>query len=124
MLKSNEEGQLPILKIGDYGLSRVYTNEMDSNVGTNLYKAPEVYRREGYNSRCDLYSVGVILYYMVTLQYPFQSNTIPGDIVSQFRHFMEEKKKWFIPKDITVDELLLKLMEGLITHHVSNRMNW
>ena len=41
---------------------------MASNAGTDLFKAPEV--EDGkYSNKCDLYSIGVILYMLKTGEY-------------------------------------------------------
>ena len=63
------------LKLGDFGVSKVleYSSELASTYcGTRLYMAPEVLTRGGqYNSRADMFSIGVILYEVITLRRPF-----------------------------------------------------
>ena len=63
------------LKLGDFGVSKVleYTSELASTYcGTRLYMAPEVLTCGGqYDSRADMFSVGVILYEVITLRRPF-----------------------------------------------------
>ena len=51
------------LKLIDFGLSHRYTkNENMRNIlGTSYYMAPEVLKQD-YNSKCDLWSIGVITY--------------------------------------------------------------
>ncbi len=46
-----------------------------SLLGTPLYMAPEIHKREKYNSKSDLWSVGVILYEMCYGQSPFKART-------------------------------------------------
>ena len=55
------------LKICDFGLSRFYdegNNMMNTRLGTAFYLAPEVLRKK-YSSKCDIWSVGIILYIML-----------------------------------------------------------
>ena len=120
MLKSNGEGELPTLKIADYGFARVYTDDMQTSVGTPLYEAPEIYRNqnEKYSSKCDLYSVGVILYYMATFQYPFT------DDPQQFPVLMRALVPCELPEDVEIDEDLEDLIYGLVTHHERDRLSW
>ena len=50
---------------------------MDSCVGTPLYFAPEVLAEEGYDMRCDLWSLGVITYCLLSGMPPFYGrNTV------------------------------------------------
>lgn len=45
--------------------------------GTALYMAPEVINRK-YNEKCDVWSIGVMLYRMISGHYPFH-----GEIISE-----------------------------------------
>ncbi len=51
-------------KLGDFGISRELSGSgrAGSMKGTPLYMAPEVYRGQPYDSRADLYSLGIVLY--------------------------------------------------------------
>ena len=118
MLKSNGENNLPTVKIADYGFARAYTDEMGTTVGTQLYEAPEIYRKEKYTNKCDLYSVGVILYYMATFQYPFT------DDPQQFRQLMNAKVECEIPYDVEINEELEDLILGLVTQYEKDRLSW
>ena len=67
------------LKVVDFGASLVYTDVTKRRggiheiMGTISYMAPEVFmaRTKGYDYHCDLWSVGVILYQMITGEKPF-----------------------------------------------------
>jgi NIMA (never in mitosis gene a)-related kinase len=66
-----------LLKIGDLGVSTVlHTHQLArTQIGTPLYIAPEVWRRRPYNYLCDLWSLGVLLYEMMTFKFPFNART-------------------------------------------------
>ena len=51
-------------KLGDFGIARQLemTNANLSQKGTSAYMAPEIFRREPYNSSVDIYSLGMVLY--------------------------------------------------------------
>ena len=55
------------LKLIDFG-SAIYQDELqDRNItATRGYAAPELYRRRGLDERCDIYGIGMLLYYMAT----------------------------------------------------------
>lgn len=52
-------------KLGDFGTARVlseYSLSMTQCVGTPYYMAPEIYMSTKYDSRADIYSLGIVLY--------------------------------------------------------------
>jgi calcium-dependent protein kinase len=66
------------IKIIDFGLSKKYciseSNFLHSVVGTPYYVAPEVLSQQ-YDQRCDIWSVGVIMYIMLCGYPPFNGKT-------------------------------------------------
>jgi serine/threonine-protein kinase len=66
------------IKIGDFGLARPVTNATDTGkslLGTVAYIAPELLTRSQADNRSDLYSVGIMLYEMLTGKQPFTGET-------------------------------------------------
>jgi len=59
-------------KLIDFGLSRFIDKKVpfSSNVGTPLFMAPEM-RSGKYNQACDIWSLGVTAYFLITGKYPF-----------------------------------------------------
>ena len=45
-------------------------------VGTPYYMPPEICNNERYNSKCDIWSLGIILYELMALRYPFDGRSI------------------------------------------------
>ena len=71
------EGNNIIYKLSDYGISKqlgsvskCYTHA----VGTPFTMAPEVLSGEDYNYKCDLWSLGVIIYQLFFKEYPYRGN--------------------------------------------------
>ncbi|XP_022884927.1 probable serine/threonine-protein kinase SIS8 isoform X2 [Olea europaea var. sylvestris] len=63
-----------VVKVGDFGLSKMKDSTFissKSNAGTAEWMAPEVLRNEPSNEKCDVYSFGVILWELCTLQQPW-----------------------------------------------------
>ena len=60
------------IKIVDFGLSsRIKKNQkLNNTVGTPYFIAPEMLKGE-YDEKCDIWSIGVILYYMISGKFPF-----------------------------------------------------
>lgn len=72
------------VKIGDFGLSvstlpreASQITESGAMVGTPAFCSPEQLRGEELNTRSDIYSVGVTLFYLLTGKTPFEGQTLP-----------------------------------------------
>ena len=65
------------IKIADLGVSTVlHTRQLArTQIGTPLYLAPEVWKRRPYDQHCDMWSLGVLLYEMMTFTFPFLGRT-------------------------------------------------
>lgn len=63
----------------DFGTGREFDDEASSDLaGTPLYLAPEVLRGDQATARSDIYSLGVLLYHLVTGSYPVRARTVRG----------------------------------------------
>ena len=67
------------LKLADFGFSKDFESEfITSYCGTPLTMAPEVLKKEKYNEKCDIWSLGVIAYFLIYDKYPFFPNKEDG----------------------------------------------
>ena len=64
------------IKLIDFGTSQIFENEekMELVLGTAYYIAPEVLTGN-YNEKCDVWSIGVILYILLSGEPPFPGNS-------------------------------------------------
>jgi len=76
LLISSESGGLQV-KIADFGLSKDFSdsNQMTTCCGSPSYVAPEVLQQGVYNNSCDIWSIGVILYVLLSGFLPFFGET-------------------------------------------------
>jgi len=104
----NVHGQV---KIADFGISKMVegTNkEMEGHTGetgTYVWMSPEVLKHEPYNYKADMYSVGLIIYFIWTEEIPFKNhnmNTIQI-MFSKFRNELKLKKTHHIQLDDIID---------------------
>ena len=68
-------------KIGDFGTARGLDHTMQATyAGTQSFMAPEVYRREPYGKTVDIYSLGLVMYWLMNRYHmPFVPlDTVPG----------------------------------------------
>ncbi|XP_020085096.1 serine/threonine-protein kinase ATG1a isoform X1 [Ananas comosus] len=75
LLSTSDEA--PVLKIGDFGFARYLTPHglADTLCGSPLYMAPEIMQDKQYDAKADLWSVGAILFQLVTGKLPFDGST-------------------------------------------------
>ncbi|KAM2893095.1 hypothetical protein FF1_008486 [Malus domestica] len=87
------------VKVCDFGLSRLKANTFLSSksaAGTPEWMAPEVLRDEPSNEKSDIYSFGVILWELATMQQPW-GNLNPAQVVAAVGF---KNKRLEIPRDL------------------------
>jgi len=88
-----QQDDLDFVKVLDFGLVKFFSGdnpEIDiTNAGTFMgsphYIAPEQARNQSPDQRCDIYSLGVLLYHMLTGRVPFTAPA-PVDIILKHLH--------------------------------------
>jgi serine/threonine protein kinase len=91
-----QQNEFGVIKIMDFGLSKIVSTQetMVDGYGTLSYVAPEVLLRTPYNKEVDIWSMGVILYYMLCGHLPFKGNKeviIAEKIVNDDLEFNDEE---------------------------------
>ena len=79
----SKEDSVKFIKISDFGLSKLITNEEKcvEGYGTLFYVAPEILVKQPYDKKIDIWSLGVLVYYIISGNYPFNdSSNINKDI--------------------------------------------
>ena len=68
-----------LAKIGDLNVSKVSKTGIGyTQTGTPYYASPEVWNDEAYSSKSDIWSLGCIIYEMITLHPPFRAESMEG----------------------------------------------
>lgn len=70
MRKAEKNGL--ICKIGDFGLARFVEMTANSNCGTQNYMAPEILKNVPYDQAVDVWSLGVLFFYLLFGDFPFK----------------------------------------------------
>jgi serine/threonine protein kinase len=66
-----------VLKVIDFGFAKFAKKdrkELDDFIGTPYYIAPEIIDNKKYGCACDIWSLGVLTYYIVEGGFPFTAN--------------------------------------------------
>ena len=75
--EAGQGGEQYVLKISDFGLARLAESGLTTTgmpMGTLAYMSPEQCQSKKLDGRSDLYSLGIVLYEVVTGYQPFQIN--------------------------------------------------
>jgi serine/threonine protein kinase len=102
-------------KISDFGLSKLLDENMSMSItGTPITMAPEVLK--GQNNlicdKSDIWSLGIIIYYMLFKEYPYNGKNIHEQIISN-----KQLKK-------TNNEELNDLIKKMLIINVNERISW
>ncbi len=62
-------------KLGDMNVSKISEKGLcQTQTGTPYYASPEVWKDEPYGPKSDIWSLGCVMYEMMTLRPPFQAD--------------------------------------------------
>lgn len=75
LVDCERKGSLFDIKVIDFGTAKIFdrSKNEDRRIGSSYYMAPEVLKKN-YTEKCDLWSVGVIMYILLTKLPPFNGN--------------------------------------------------
>lgn len=113
---------LPMLKLADFGFARVLpsTSLADTLCGSPLYMAPEILRYERYDAKADLWSVGTVLYEMVTGRPPFRAR----NHVELLRKIEAAEDIIKFPREVVVSSDMKALVRGLLKRNPVERISF
>lgn len=65
----------PVYKLADFGVSKcMHSAEEDftkTQIGTPYYLCPEIWKHKEYNAQADIFSLGVVLYELMSFKHPY-----------------------------------------------------
>ena len=111
LTEPNDNGKV---KIMDFGLSKIMGPQEKSNdgFGTINFVAPEVLLRTPYNKSVDIWSIGVMIYYMLSGQLPFDDPSDNDEVIAKMTVFNEVEfpKQFFEKRSPLVIDLISKCL--------------
>ena len=103
-----------IIKITDYGCSKrlisLSRNCNTNGIGTVIYMAPEILEGKEYNYKCDLWSIGIIIYKLYFGKSPFPAIS-ENDLINNINDYDKGKRKINKTGNKNLDDLIKKLLE-------------
>ena len=118
LVVKKEENGLFRVKLCDFGTSHLFKEgEKQKNItGSSYYIAPEVLKKK-YNFKCDLWSLGVIMYILLTKKIPFF-----GKDDKEIRKSIKKNK--FNPEPIQIySKYTQDLIADLLEKDIDKRLN-
>jgi tetratricopeptide (TPR) repeat protein len=108
-----------VVKVADFGLAKVYDPDDAAStiIGTPYFMPPEQVEGKVRDGRTDIYSLGVTLYYILTLKRPFDGKT-PAEVLLNIM-----KKDPVHPREHNPDvpDAMWKIIQKMINRDVSER---
>ncbi|RKF77754.1 Serine/threonine-protein kinase ATG1 [Golovinomyces cichoracearum] len=113
---------LPMLKIADFGFARSLPSASlaETLCGSPLYMAPEILRFEKYDAKADLWSVGTVLFEMMTAKPPFRAI----NHVELLRKIEQGDDVIRFPKDVVISSQMKDIIKALLKRTPTMRMSF
>jgi len=102
----------------DFGIAKILLDTEETadltgtgmGVGTPEYMSPEQFHGKGVDARTDVYSLGVVLYEMVTGRKPYQADTTAAVLIMQATEPLPRPKSFVPELPEVVEKALLKAL--------------
>jgi serine/threonine-protein kinase len=111
-------GDKRVVKLLDFGIAKLMHPDageagltvVGTRLGTSYTMAPEQIRGDGVDPRTDIYALGVVLYHLLTGQYPFRAETMT-DIERQHLEAPPPRPSQAAAVSPAFDAIVLRCME-------------
>ena len=117
------------LKVSDFGLATLnMKGTLKKICGSPLYMSPEIILYNSYNSKSDLWSVGIVIYEILFGHNPY-SNKLISNNLENLINYVKQKIVIDIPPldkpiDANVPDICKNLISNLLIFEPENRINW
>lgn len=117
----NWQGRHVCLKVADFGFAQhLKLGEINQQMkGSPLYMAPEIIKKQQYDAKADLWSIGIILYECLFGQAPYTSKTIEELLLR-----VCNCEKITLPSDIHISKECKDLLCQLLKHDPDKRISF
>lgn len=102
-----------LVKVMDFGIARIVESTLTrtgSVIGTPAYMSPEQVNGQKIDARSDIFSLGVILYELVTGRKPFSGETVPAMMFAIIRSEPAQPSTLDVKIHAAWDEILRKAL--------------
>lgn len=109
-----------VYKIIDLGFAKIIPGceIKQTTLGTKLTMAPEVMARQKYGLKADIWSLGVILYQMISGRYPFERKETMAEMYEQVISTR------LFPSPFIKSRPITDLLKKMLVVEQEHRLNW
>ncbi|KAL4429736.1 hypothetical protein ABPG74_001422 [Tetrahymena malaccensis] len=107
------------LKVADFGLAKSSFEKDKDQVGTPMTMAPEVLNNLGYDSKCDVWSVGCMIYEMLEGRPPFLPMNNGG--IEELKRLINQRQLIFRQN---ISQSAQNLIDQMLTLNPKKRISW
>jgi len=114
--------------LGDFGIAKILDHTQGfarTMVGTPYYLSPEIIERKNYSFQSDIWSLGVLLYYLCTLKPPFDATNLHAlgakilkGIYSPIPRHYSKELKGLVTQMLMIDPVKRPLINDILNTHV------
>ncbi|KAL4438409.1 hypothetical protein ABPG74_009448 [Tetrahymena malaccensis] len=112
-----------LIKLGDFGFAKQLDefSIAKTSLGTTITMAPEVFNQEEYSFEADMFSLGIVFYFMLFGQYPYKPvNLNPHQFFKQ----VQAQNINFNLNGITVSQNTQDLIKRMTAYDRKQRITW
>lgn len=108
------------IKLTDFDFAKFFNDDelLKTICGTPLYMAPEIIKYKEYNNKSDIWSLGIILYQMITGKHPYKAKT-HYELVKKI-----ESEHIIIPSKFDISQECYNIIHILLQKNPADRINW
>lgn len=113
-----------VVKLADFGFAKFQdstNNLLESYCGTPITMAPEVLSKQGYTEKCDIWSLGVIIFKMLFGKYPFFPQN--GGTLEDLRGIIQKGQVIF-PGNVDVSKEVKDLIAKMLRREQEKRISF
>jgi serine/threonine-protein kinase len=115
-----------VVKLSDFGIAKLFGNSgmtMDGGVlGTAEYMSPEQAEGKTVTSRCDLYSLGGVIYALLAGKSPFQARSLPEMLHLQRTAVPDSIQRYAPDTPDELDRIISQLLEKDPARRIPNAL--
>ncbi|OHS97490.1 CAMK family protein kinase [Tritrichomonas foetus] len=96
------------VKLADFGLSIQGENLRNTSCGSPCFCSPEILKKSSYGPETDIWSLGIVLYFLATSYLPFKDSNMPSLFQKILKHSVT-----FSDTSISIElqDLILKMLD-------------